>query len=88
MYILDLVIQQFGEDNKHLAVKERNNSSAVAAWFVSNCNNYSGREALVQKLKQFISVDIYGSTSCSDFRGCTLLSCTVLYYPTLHVTIL
>ena len=53
------MIRQFGEENRHLAVKERNTSSALAAWFVSNCDTYSGRETLVKNLKEFISVDIY-----------------------------
>ena len=62
-----MVIQQFGEENKHLAVKEgKNANSGLAAWFVSNCNTYSGREDFVEKLKKYIPVDIYGSTSCSN----------------------
>ena len=62
-----MVIQQFGEENKDLAVKEgRNANSGLAAWFVSNCNTYSGREDFVEKLKKYISVDVYGSTSCSN----------------------
>ena len=62
-----MVIQQFGDENKHLAVKGgKNAKSGVAAWFVSNCNTYSGREDFVEKLKKYISVDIYGSTSCSN----------------------
>ena len=49
-------------------MKEENNStSGLAAWFVSNCNTYSGREDFVEKLKKYIPVDIYGSTSCSNF---------------------
>ena len=65
--LLERIIQQFGEENKHLAVKERNNSG-VAAWFVSNCNTYSGREKFVDNLKKYISVDIYGHSSCSDLQ--------------------
>ena len=62
-----MVIQQFGEENKDLAVKEgKNANSGLAAWFVSNCNTYSGREDFVEKLKKYIPVDIYGSTSCSN----------------------
>ena len=45
----------------------KNSNSGLAAWFVSNCNTYSGREDFVEKLKKYIPVDIYGSTSCSNF---------------------
>ena len=45
----------------------KNSNSGLAAWFVSNCKSYSGREDFVDKLKKYISVDIYGSTSCSNF---------------------
>ena len=45
----------------------KNSNSALAAWFVSNCKSYSGREDFVEKLKKYIPVDIYGSTSCSNF---------------------
>ena len=65
--VLEKFIQKFGEENKDLAVKERNDStSGLAAWFVSNCNTYSGREDFVENLKKYIPVDIYGSTSCSN----------------------
>ena len=65
---LEMVIRQFGEENPHLAVKEgKNESTGLAAWFVSNCNTYSGREDFVEKLKKYIPVDVYGSTSCSNF---------------------
>ena len=67
--VLEKFIQKFGEENKDLAVKERNDStSGLAAWFVSNCNTYSGREDFVEKLKKYISVDIYGHTACSKLR--------------------
>ena len=45
----------------------KNSNSGLAAWFVSNCKSYSGREDFVEKLKKYIPVDIYGSTSCSNF---------------------
>ena len=43
----------------------KNSSSTLAAWFVSNCNTYSGREEFVERLKKYISVDVYGHTACS-----------------------
>ena len=67
--ILEKFIQQFGEENKHLAMKEgKNSSSGLAAWFVSNCATYSGREDFVEKLRKYFPVDIYGHTSCSNLR--------------------
>ena len=45
----------------------KTSNSGLAAWFVSNCKSYSGREDFVEKLKKYIPVDIYGSTSCSNF---------------------
>ena len=63
-----MFIQKFGEENRYLAVKEgKTSNSGLAAWFVSNCKSYSGREDFVEKLKKYIPVDIYGSTSCSNF---------------------
>lgn len=45
--------------------------SKLVAWFVSNCETHSERELYVEKLKQFIDVDIYGlcgSMSCSRYK--------------------
>ena len=51
--LIESYISKFGHDNKHLAIKEgRNSSTGLAAWFVSNCNNYSGRDKFVEKLKK------------------------------------
>ena len=49
----EMVIQQFGEKNRNLAVKEGKNASVgLAAWCVSNCPTYySGREDFIEKLK-------------------------------------
>jgi len=33
---------------------------------VSNCNSESGRETVIKKLKEYLSVDVYGKGSCSD----------------------
>lgn len=66
---LESFIQDFGEKNRHLALKERRNSTkAHAAWFVSNCRSFSGREELVKKLKSYIGIDIFGSKFCSNLR--------------------
>ena len=37
-----------------------------AAWFVSNCHSRSGREKKVAQLKKLLSVDVFGSSDCSD----------------------
>ena len=50
---LEIFIKQFGEKNRHLAVKDKNDSTtAQVAWFVSNCGSQSGREYFVKKLKR------------------------------------
>ena len=50
---LESFIKDFGEKNRHLARKNRRNSTnAQAAWFVSNCRSFSGREDFVEKLKR------------------------------------
>ena len=47
------MIKTFGEANKHLANKvNEKNTSAVAAWFVSNCESKSGRENFVKRLQK------------------------------------
>ncbi|XP_066953139.1 alpha-(1,3)-fucosyltransferase C-like [Macrobrachium rosenbergii] len=38
----------------------------LAAWFVSNCETKSGRERLVQKLKKWIRIDVYGR--CGQYK--------------------
>ena len=50
---IESFIKQFGHENKHLAFKEgRNSSTGLAAWFVSNCNSFSGRKQFVEKLRK------------------------------------
>ena len=56
MECLESFIKQFGEDNRHLARKPRDDSTAPAAWFVSNCKSFSGREDFVEKLKRKIFI--------------------------------
>jgi len=34
--------------------------SKLIAWFVSNCNDQSGRMEYVDELSKFINVDVYG----------------------------
>ena len=52
---LDFLIRSFGEQNSHLAHKNKErNTSGVAAWFVSNCDSKSGREIFVKKLKKYV----------------------------------
>ena len=55
---LEQLIQDFGMNNTHLAVKE--GSSTFAAQMASNCNSKSGREELVQQIQKLIPVDVYG----------------------------
>lgn len=43
------------------------NKQKTATWFVSHCNVFSRRDALVKKIQDFIEVDIYGK--------CGTLSC-------------
>lgn len=51
--LIERYIKQFGYLNKHLAFKEgRNSSTGLAVWFVSNCNNYSGRQKFAEKLNK------------------------------------
>ncbi|XP_015127329.1 alpha-(1,3)-fucosyltransferase C isoform X2 [Diachasma alloeum] len=40
--------------------------SRMAAWFVSHCNTHSRRETLVEELKKYFKVDIYGQ--CGKLR--------------------
>ena len=60
-----MVVQQFDEKNRNLAVKEGKNASVgLAGWCVSNCPTYySGREDFVEKLKKYIPINIYGSSA-------------------------
>ncbi|XP_045620495.2 alpha-(1,3)-fucosyltransferase C isoform X1 [Procambarus clarkii] len=54
---------------KPLQPQERNyaaNKTKMAAWFVSNCNTMSGREKVVEKLRQWITVDQYGA--CGELK--------------------
>ena len=69
-------IQQFGKKNKHLAAKESPRNATVA-WMVSNCLTESNREGFVEKLQEFLAVDVYGgcyedSLECGrdDANGC------------------
>ena len=41
------------------------NKTKLAAWFVSNCNSKSGRNAFVDFLQKFVPVDVYGR--CGPF---------------------
>ena len=72
-FSVESFIQQFGEDNQHLAVKEGKNSTTwIAAWFVSNCYTHSGRDDFTRELKKYIAVDIYGACGdlkCQDEKG-------------------
>lgn len=42
------------------------NKTRTIAWFVSNCNADSKRQNLVNKMKEYIDVDIYGG--CGDSK--------------------
>ena len=33
----------------------------MAAWFVSNCKTFSGRNEYVRLLQKFVQVDVYGN---------------------------
>lgn len=37
------------------------NKQKTAAWFASHCNVFSKRDALVEKIKEFIDVDVFGN---------------------------
>ena len=37
----------------------------VAAWFVSNCDSESGRERVVEELRQHLSVEVCSTLHCS-----------------------
>lgn len=39
------------------------NKTKMAAWFVSNCNAHSGRDAVVRGLKKYMPVDVFGKCS-------------------------
>ena len=69
---LDKLIQDFGNKNKKFAQKDTlkdasSNSSApaLAAWFVTNCDDRSGRKDLVKQLEKILPVDVYGQGWCS-----------------------
>ena len=59
-------IRKFGKENTELSRKQTGNHSTVA-WMVSNCLTESNREGYIEKLKEFIDVDIYGG--CYDKRS-------------------
>lgn len=42
------------------AVNYAQGKTKMAAWFVSNCFSHSKRDEMVQKLKKYVDVDIYG----------------------------
>ena len=49
------------------------NKTKSIAWFVSNCKTRSNRETYVQRLGQYIDVDIYGKCGpykCSRYSNC------------------
>ena len=73
---LKRLINKFGAKNQDLASKGSNRNATVA-WMVSNCFTESNREGYVEKLQEFIDVDIYGgcyddSLECGkdDVQGC------------------
>ena len=75
MRFSEMFVQQFGVENKYLAVKEgKTSNSGLAAWFVSHCESYSGRKDFVEKLKKYIPVDIYGSCGNFKWRSFSLVS--------------
>ena len=53
------------QDNEMMQLVKK--KQKTAAWFVSHCNTFSGREKLVRGLQKLIDVDIYGK--------CGALSC-------------
>ena len=59
---LNMIIDNFGAANTHLAGKEKGNSKneTLVAQFVSNCKTNSGREKVISKLSKLINIDIYG----------------------------
>ena len=56
---LDQLIQNFGNNNIHLAVREGNGS--LLAQMVSHCNTESGRENLTTMIETLLKVDVYGN---------------------------
>ena len=73
---LKRLISKFGAKNQDLA-RKGSNRNATVAWMVSNCLTESNREGYVEKLQEFIDVDIYGgcyddSLECGkdDVQGC------------------
>ena len=55
-------IQKFSQENLHLAKKPEYKADAAA--FISNCYTKSDRDGVVKKLRDHISIDVYGQ--CSD----------------------
>ena len=58
---LDALIQEFGQNNQHLAQNRSNIPNA--AWFVSNCETQSHREQFVYELLNHMTVDVFGTCS-------------------------
>ena len=59
---LNMIIDNFGAANTHLAGKEKGNSKneTLVAQFVSNCKTNSRREKIISMLAKLIKIDIYG----------------------------
>jgi len=60
-------LEQSNTNTDLLIENHLKNKTKLAAWIVSNCRATSKRELLVQELKKFIQVDVYG--------GCGPLKC-------------
>ncbi|XP_047471251.1 alpha-(1,3)-fucosyltransferase C-like [Penaeus chinensis] len=60
------------------------NKTKLVAWVVSNCKTQSGREQVVQALKKWIKVDVYGRCGplkCPRSTECTeMLNATYKFY--------
>lgn len=59
---LDAYIEKFSQENLKFAEKPLFKADAAA--FISNCYTKSDRDGVVKKLKEHISIDVYGQ--CSD----------------------
>ena len=59
---LNMIINNFGAANTHLAEKEKGKSEneTLVAQFVTNCKTNSGREKVISILSKLINIDIYG----------------------------
>ena len=56
----NLQLNQLIAENQLSAINFAAGKSKMAVWFVSNCNSMSNRNEFVNRLKNFINVDIYG----------------------------